>query len=134
MLQRIAAQTAACRALCPEVEFVAEDAGRSEPEFLRQAIAAAVTAGAGIVTVCDTAGTLLPDEFFDEVTAIRAAVPAEVRLGVRCANTLFMTGIVSVYGQTESAPGCTMSAWTDPLDLRCDTVGYAFPHVRTGVF
>jgi len=90
VLQRIAAQTAACRALCPEVEFVAEDAGRSEPEFLRQAIAAAVTAGAGIVTVCDTAGTLLPDEFFDEVTAIRAAVPAEVRLGVRCANTLFM--------------------------------------------
>jgi len=45
-------------------------------------------------------------------------------------DEMHMTGIVSVYGQTESAPGCTMSAWTDPLDLRCDTVGYAFPHVR----
>ena len=41
-----------------------------------------------------------------------------------------MTGIVSVYGQTESAPGSTMSAWTDPLDLRTETVGYAFPHVE----
>ena len=41
-----------------------------------------------------------------------------------------MRGIVSVYGQTESAPGSTMSAWEDPLDLRCDTVGYDFPHVE----
>ncbi len=44
-------------------------------------------------------------------------------------DEMHMTGIVSVYGQTESAPGSTMSAWTDNLDLRCDTVGYAFPHV-----
>ena len=41
-----------------------------------------------------------------------------------------MKGIVSVYGQTESAPGSTMSAWTDTIDVRCDTVGYAFPHVE----
>lgn len=40
-----------------------------------------------------------------------------------------MRGIVSVYGQTESSPGSTMSSWTDPLDIRCDTVGYAFPHI-----
>ena len=45
-------------------------------------------------------------------------------------DEMHMTGIVSVYGQTESAPGSTMSAWDDPLDVRCDTVGYAFPHVQ----
>ena len=50
----------------------------------------------------------------------RAAQPDEMN----------MTGIVSVYGQTESAPGNTMSSWTDSLDVRCDTVGYAFPHVQ----
>ena len=50
----------------------------------------------------------------------RAAQPDEMN----------MTGIVSVYGQTESAPGSTMSACGDPLDLRCNTVGYAFPHVE----
>ena len=44
-----------------------------------------------------------------------------------------MRGIVSVYGQTETSPGCTMSAWTDPLDVRCDTVGYPFPHVQCKV-
>ena len=45
-------------------------------------------------------------------------------------DEMHMTGIVSVYGQTESAPGSTMSAWKDPIDVRCDTVGYAFPHVQ----
>ncbi len=53
----------------------------------------------------------------------RAAEPGEMN----------MRGIVSVYGQTESSPGSTMSAWTDPLDLRCDTVGYEFPHIRTKI-
>ena len=50
----------------------------------------------------------------------RAADPAEMN----------MTGIVSVYGQTECAPGNTMSSWTDSLEVRTETVGYAFPHVR----
>ena len=50
----------------------------------------------------------------------RAAQPDEMN----------MRGIVSVYGQTESSPGSTMSAWTDPLDLRTNTVGYDFPHVE----
>ncbi|MBQ5749104.1 MAG: AMP-binding protein, partial [Oscillospiraceae bacterium] len=50
----------------------------------------------------------------------RAAQPDEMN----------MYGIVSVYGQTECAPGNTMSAWTDSLEVRTDTVGYAFPHVR----
>ena len=50
----------------------------------------------------------------------RAAEPGEMN----------MRGIVSVYGQTESAPGSTMSSWTDPMDVRTDTVGYAFPHIQ----
>ena len=53
----------------------------------------------------------------------RAAQPDEMN----------MTGIVSVYGQTESSPGSTMSAWTDDLMLRTETVGYAFPHVQCKV-
>ena len=53
----------------------------------------------------------------------RAAQPDEMN----------MRGIVSVYGQTESSPGSTMSAWTDPLELRTETVGYSFPHVQTKV-
>ncbi len=50
----------------------------------------------------------------------RAAEPDEMN----------MTGIVSVYGQTESSPGSTQSTWTDSLELRTETVGYAFPYIE----
>ena len=53
----------------------------------------------------------------------RAAQPDEMN----------MRGIVSVYGQTESSPGSTQSTWTDPIELRTETVGYAFAHVECKV-
>ena len=59
-----------------------------------------------------------------------AGCPPELMRRAARPDEMNMRGIVSVYGQTESAPGSTMSAWTDPLDVRTDTVGYAFPHVR----
>ena len=59
-----------------------------------------------------------------------AGCPPELMKRAADPNEMNMTGIVSVYGQTESSPGSTMSAWTDPLDVRCETVGYDFPHVQ----
>ncbi len=59
-----------------------------------------------------------------------AGCPPELMRRAAQPDEMNMRGIVSVYGQTESSPGSTMSAWTDPLALRTDTVGYAFPHVR----
>ncbi len=62
-----------------------------------------------------------------------AGCPPELMRRAAQPDEMNMTGIVSVYGQTESAPGSTMSSWDDPLDLRCETVGYAFPHVECKV-
>ena len=59
-----------------------------------------------------------------------AGCPPELMRRAAQPDEMNMRGIVSVYGQTESAPGSTMSAWTDPLDLRTNTVGYAFPHIE----
>lgn len=59
-----------------------------------------------------------------------AGCPPELMRRAAQPDEMNMTGIVSVYGQTESAPGSTMSAWTDGLEVRTDTVGYAFPHVQ----
>ena len=59
-----------------------------------------------------------------------AGCPPELMRRAADPNEMNMTGIVSVYGQTESSPGSTMSAWTDPLDLRTNTVGYNFPHIE----
>lgn len=62
-----------------------------------------------------------------------AGCPPELMKRAADPDEMNMRGIVSVYGQTETAPGNTMSAWTDPLELRTETVGYAFPHVECKV-
>ena len=62
-----------------------------------------------------------------------AGCPPELMRRAAQPDEMHMTGIVSVYGQTECAPGNTMSSWTDPLEVRTETVGYAFPHVQCKV-
>ena len=62
-----------------------------------------------------------------------AGCPPELMRRAAQPDEMNMRGIVSVYGQTECAPGNTMSAWTDSLEVRTDTVGYAFPHVQCKV-
>ena len=59
-----------------------------------------------------------------------AGCPPELMRRAAQPDEMNMRGIVSVYGQTESSPGSTMSAWTDDLMLRTETVGYDFPHVE----
>ena len=59
-----------------------------------------------------------------------AGCPPELMRRAAQPDEMNMYGIVSVYGQTECAPGNTMSSWTDSLAVRTDTVGYAFPHVK----
>jgi fatty-acyl-CoA synthase len=59
-----------------------------------------------------------------------ANCPADLMRRAARPDGMNMRGIVSVYGQTEASPGCTMSELDDDLNLRCDTVGYAFPNVE----
>ncbi len=44
-----------------------------------------------------------------------------------------MKEIVSVYGQTEASPGCTMSSYYDSIEVRTETVGSAFANVECKV-
>ena len=50
-----------CREYTDDVEFIAEDATRSDSAFLRDILRAAADAGAKTITVCDTAGSMLPE-------------------------------------------------------------------------
>lgn len=86
------------RALCPDVEFAAVDATRSEPDFLYSVISAAITAGASTITVCDSAGTMMPYEFAAFVKALYAAVPElkDVALAVKCSDELSMAAACAV--------------------------------------
>jgi len=51
------------RNLCPEVEFSAEDATRSEKNFLYQICEEVIKAGATIINIPDTVGYAQPEEF-----------------------------------------------------------------------
>jgi len=62
-----------------------------------------------------------------------AGCPPELMKRAASPEGMNMRGIVSVYGQTETAPGCTMSSWTDSIQTRCETVGYPFPSVQCKV-
>lgn len=92
LLGKIPALVTHAVSLCPDVEFAAVDATRSEPDFLHQAIQAAIDAGATTVTVCDTAGILLPEEFAAFLGELYEAVPAlrGVRLGADCSDKMHM--------------------------------------------
>ncbi len=135
MLAAIGETVAACRALCPDVEFVAGDATRSEGDFLVKAIEAAIDAGATTVTLCDTAGTMLPSEFAAFVRAQYEAIPAlrEVNLGVCCSNDIAMANATAVMAVAEGAVQIRASAHTDReaslasvvriLTAKADTLG-----------
>jgi len=62
------------RSLCEDVEFSAEDAIRSDPEFLYEVFSVAVAAGATTLNVPDTVGYTTPFEFSKLIRGIRANV------------------------------------------------------------
>ena len=81
-----------CCSVCQDVEFVADDATRSDPAFLYEVVAAAIAAGVKTVTVCDTAGSMLPNEFTAFIRDLYEGVPAlkDVTLGISCSDNLSM--------------------------------------------
>ena len=92
MLELTRALVGKARYHTEQVEFSALDATRSEPEVLRQMLEAAVEAGAEMVTVCDSAGIMTPDECAGFIRSLLEQVPAlgRVQLGVELSNNLKM--------------------------------------------
>lgn len=64
VVERVANMVARARALCDDVEFSPEDAGRSDPEFLKLVLKVAIEAGATTLNIPDTVGYTMPDEFY----------------------------------------------------------------------
>lgn len=76
----------------PEIEFSAEDATRSDPEFLAQVVEAAIEAGATIINIPDTVGYIIPAEFGKLISFLEERVRNidKVILSVHCHNDLGM--------------------------------------------
>ena len=78
------------RQYADDVQFYAEDAGRSDPAYLFRMLEAVIEAGATVVNIPDTTGYTVPEQFGSLIAGIRANVPNIVRatISVHCHNDL----------------------------------------------
>ena len=92
VLQRAVAGVRLARTLAADVEFSAEDAVRTEPEFLIDVLAAVIEAGATTVNIPDTVGYTTPQEIGSLFARLRAEVPGieRVTMSAHCHDDLGM--------------------------------------------
>ena len=98
VLELIAALTRKCASLAGDVEVAMLDATRAEEDFLVSAIRYAIDNGAKVITLCDSAGELLPFEFECFVRRMNERVPQlrDVTLSVECSNALHMAAACAI--------------------------------------
>ncbi|MDJ0838504.1 MAG: 2-isopropylmalate synthase [Acidobacteriota bacterium] len=77
---------------CDDIEFSAEDAARTEPEFLAEVVTRAIAAGATTINVPDTVGYAMPEQFGGLIRYLITNVPNSDRaiFSVHCHNDLGM--------------------------------------------
>jgi 2-isopropylmalate synthase len=124
------------RTYTDDVEFSAEDATRSDPDFLLQIVGAAIEAGATTINLPDTVGYSTPVEYRQMFETVRARVPGADRvifsthchddLGLATINTLagLLGGArqveVSVHGIGERAGNAALEEVAAILRVRND--------------
>ncbi len=98
MLKAVEETVAACSTKTADVEFIADDATRSDAAFLYKVIKTAIDAGAKTITVCDATGSILPDEMSAFIDALYENVVElkDVVLGVSCSNELAMADACAI--------------------------------------
>jgi len=90
VLERAVAAVKQARSLAPEVEFSAEDAGRTEMDFLCRIVEATIAAGARVINIPDTVGYMTPLEFGGRIRELIERVPNsdQAVFSVHCHNDL----------------------------------------------
>ncbi len=83
-----------------DVEFYAEDAGRSDNEYLARVVEAVIKAGATVINIPDTTGYCLPDQYGAKIAYLMNNVPNidKAILSTHCHNDLGMATANSISG------------------------------------
>ena len=113
VLEAIGASVTRARNYTGEVEWSAEDATRTVPEFLVRCVDVAINAGATVINIPDTVGYSTPQEYFELFKMLRERVPNSDKvifsthvhndLGLAVANSL--AGVLAGARQVE----CTIN-------------------------
>jgi 2-isopropylmalate synthase len=90
VLEQAVAMTVHAKKYTSDVEFSAEDATRSDPDFLAKVLERVISAGATTVNLPDTVGYTTPDECFKFFTDIREKAPSlnKITISTHCHNDL----------------------------------------------
>ncbi len=88
-----------------DVEFYAEDAGRTDNEYLARVIEAVIKAGATVVNIPDTTGYCLPFEYGEKIAWLVNNVPDidKVEISTHCHNDLGMATANTLSGVMNGA-------------------------------
>ncbi len=141
-LEQVASAVAHARAYCDDVEFSAEDATRSDLQFLCAIAEAAVAAGATTINLPDTVGYALPVDIERIFTTVGRQVEGRAVLSAHCHNDLGLAVANSlaavqagarqvectINGIGERAGNASLEEIVMALEVRHD----ALPH-RTGI-
>ncbi len=105
IIERAAAAVKYAKKYVEDVEFYAEDAGRTEDEYLARVIEAVIKAGATVVNIPDTTGYCLPEEFGKKIRYLKENVKNidKVTISTHCHNDLGMATANTISGVINGA-------------------------------
>jgi 2-isopropylmalate synthase len=88
-----------------DIEFYAEDAGRTDNEFLAKICEAVIKAGATVLNIPDTTGYFLPEEYGSKIKFLKENVSGvdKVTLSCHCHNDLGLATANSISGALNGA-------------------------------
>jgi len=100
ILQRATQAVKWARNLVDDVEFYAEDAGRTDNDYLARVIEAVIAAGATVVNIPDTTGYCLPDQYGEKIAWLMNKVPNidKAIISCHCHNDLGLATANSIAG------------------------------------
>jgi 2-isopropylmalate synthase len=100
IIERAVAAVSYAKTFVEDVEFYAEDAGRTDNEFLARVCEAVIKAGATVLNIPDTTGYCLPEEYGAKIKFLKENVTGidKAILSCHCHNDLGMATANSIAG------------------------------------
>ncbi len=105
IIRRAVAAVKYAKSFVEDVEFYAEDAGRTDNEYLARVIEAVVAAGATVLNIPDTTGYCLPEEYGAKIKYLQENVKGihKATLSTHCHNDLGLATANSIAGAQNGA-------------------------------
>lgn len=98
LIEKLKSVVNKAKELTDNIEISLKDATRAEKDFLVDVLNFAVSVKPEMITLCDSAGTMLPSEFSDFVTDLKLKVPEleKLNLSVECSDALGMASACAI--------------------------------------